>query len=373
MKQKASKWAIRAVAEAKQHAQNCMITLTYDEWIHDTKTGKIIGERLPEDMTSKGKKEDFQKFIKRLRAKFPKRPFKYMAAFEYGKRTGRPHFHVILFGFCFDDLVFYKRSKRGNSIYRSKTLCDTWLHGRVCSVDSIHINAATARYCTKYISKDRGSDTFMLFSQKIGIEPLYDRFMKGETKGFMHDGKLYTIPRGVWQKYIDEAYNYVDENGEKAFDYRYVNKEKGAKAYFDAKFKRERYSEVRDADLTYQAYIEYWKNINSQLDLTRSDDMQRLLALPNDKYYHYKQKGIKMMIHRANREPWRAPRTKLGKRRKSVFEYFLEQGVPYSELRALACRSAPCLGTASDSVKFTRMALKGWKIYDNVKIPKFFQ
>ena len=377
LKIKASHWAIRATAEAKEHAQNCMITLTYDKWIRDTKTGKIVGERLPENLTADGKKEDFQKFIKRLRARFPDRPFKYMAAFEFGSRTHRPHFHVILFGFCFDDLVYYKRSKRGNTIYRSKTLCDTWLNGCVCSVDSIHINGAVARYCTKYISKDKGADTFMLFSQGIGIDALFDRFNRKECdrKGFMYDGRLYTIPRAVWQKYICRKYKGEGYGG--YISYKYVNRSKGFEAYEEARSRRKAYQKKRDADPVYQDYLLYWRDRVEKNELTKEPLIKRLCALPDKQYFHYKQKALQAIAKRSLGIPVAPPRTK----QYTDYDRYVWKSWHVVPLRAFRdCRCNSCPATASDRpsavdyiTEKEKWARKGIKITLQRKIPDFFE
>lgn len=374
LKTKASHWAIRATAEAKEHAQNCMITLTYDQFIYDTQTHKVIGERLPEDMHVH--KEDVQKFIKRLRARFPDRPFKYMIAAEYGKRTHRPHYHAILFGFCFDDLVYYKRSKRGNTIYKSKTLTDVWQHG-ICTVDSINITAATARYCTKYISKDKGADTFMLFSQGIGINALFDRFNRKECdrKGFMHDGRLYTIPRAVWQRYICKKYKGEGYGG--YISYKYVNRSKGYEAYQAARSRRKAYQKKRDEDPVYQDYLAFWRDRVEKNDLTKEPLIKRLCALPDKQYFHYKQKALLAIAKRSLGIPVAPPRTK----QFTDYDRFIWKSWHCVPLRAFKdCRCASCPATAIDRpsavdyiTEKEKWKRKGIKMTLQTEIPEFFK
>ncbi|MDE7431015.1 MAG: hypothetical protein K2N34_03755, partial [Lachnospiraceae bacterium] len=63
LQEKSSKWALRAVYESREHAFNCMVTLTYDDYIYDSK-GNIVGERVSDKSVDK---RDVQLFLKRLR------------------------------------------------------------------------------------------------------------------------------------------------------------------------------------------------------------------------------------------------------------------------------------------------------------------
>lgn len=193
-------WCLRACMEAKV-SQGMMLTLTYDDYERD-KQGNIIGEK-PAD-TRELSKRDCQLFIKRLRKHFNGRKLKYIIGAEHGKRTGRSHYHCVIFGVQFNDCHYYKKSKRGNVIYKSPTLDKIWGNG-ICTVDSMNINASIARYCTKYCAKDNGADdTFMLFSRGIGNEMLVEKF---NGLWYMIEGRKYPIPRQIWQKFIENKYN----------------------------------------------------------------------------------------------------------------------------------------------------------------------
>lgn len=167
-----------------------MITLTYDTYKYDSR-GNIIGENIP-DRDLHVSKAHAQRFIKRLRWSFPDKKLSYIATGEYGKKTHRAHYHFLIFGMCFDDLRYYKKSKRGNIIYKSPTLEKIWSgdkehNGGICTVDCINPSVAVARYCTKYCAKDSGvDDTFMLFSHGIG-ETMLRKLFNG--KNYILDGK----------------------------------------------------------------------------------------------------------------------------------------------------------------------------------------
>lgn len=288
-------WALRCSAQA-QIQRGVMVTLTYDSYIYD-ENGNIIGEQVAD---RKVDKRDCQLFIKRLRKHFDGVKIKYLLTAEYGKRTHRPHYHAILFGVDFNDRVFYKKSKRGNIIYKSHTLTKLWNNG-ICTVDSVNLSAKTARYCTKYCAKDsRADDTFMLVSRGIGDEWLLKNF---NGKSYMLDGREYAIPKLIWNKYIANKYknNYVFNRWNTSYKYvglSYLISKNNSFAYELADFNRQarhRFQSWRDKDIEYQRYLAYWFNKNEYYNLIRPTVSQRVLALPNDKYYFYKVKALQVL------------------------------------------------------------------------------
>lgn len=97
---KARNWTHRLLLEALDHGKACFVTLTYDE------------DNLPPNGTLVPK--DVTKFFKRLRWLFDEqdqkdaerclvprfRKARYYYCGEYGENTGRPHYHIALFGVC---------------------------------------------------------------------------------------------------------------------------------------------------------------------------------------------------------------------------------------------------------------------------------
>lgn len=75
-------WATRIMLEAGCHATSAFLTLTYSE---DT----CPKELEPGDLTI---------FLRELRRAVAPRKLRYYAAGEYGSKTGRPHFHIAVFG-----------------------------------------------------------------------------------------------------------------------------------------------------------------------------------------------------------------------------------------------------------------------------------
>lgn len=291
-------WALRACYEArerKRHGEStCMITLTYDQYKYNSR-GQIIGEEKPDPTLSVNKKH-CQDFMKRLRKHFGKPGVKYLITAEYGKTTHRAHYHAILFGVHFPDLYFYKKSKRGNLIYKSKTLTDIWQHG-ICTVDAVNVSAAIARYCTKYCAKDsRADDTFMLVSRGIGEEGLLKDF---NGRSYWMDGREYSIPKQIWQKVIQRRY----DPEERYMSFKYVNKpgdipylewNRLRKEYELGQVRRRLAQEMRDDDPQYQAYLAYWNKKALIYEAKRPSVPLRILALPNEKYYSYKQAALRL-------------------------------------------------------------------------------
>lgn len=342
-------WALRCSAQA-QVQQGIMVTLTYDDYKYDRR-GAIVGE-LPPNPNINLSKRHCQLFIKRLRSHFKSTDIKYLICGERGKRTNRAHYHAILFGVDFADKVYYKTSKRGNRIYKSAELTKIWGHG-ICTIDAININAQVARYCTKYCAKDsRADDTFMLFSRNIGDSWLLEHF---NGKNYILDGREYTIPRGIWQKVIAKKYGANFVFNRCGADYRYRALKWYNEHYefplsqylFDYNVKsRRNFRSFRDADRQYKQYLEYWKNKAERLNETRPSVFERIRALPDKKYFTYKQAALSVLQKRALVvEPFNAENLILPPRYISVYRKLKELD------RYRICPLLPCHKRANDSLK----------------------
>lgn len=128
-------WQNRILLEAMSHGDNVFATLTYNE------------ENLPEN----GSLEPWeaQKFIKRLRKRIGKEKIRYFIVGEYGDRSQRPHYHVVLFG--------HPNCLRGRTEHRIKKCCQiceiikkAWNKG---GIDLGEVNKKTAQYISGYVTK----------------------------------------------------------------------------------------------------------------------------------------------------------------------------------------------------------------------------
>lgn len=168
-----SQWAFRCMLEAKQYADNCFITLTYNN------------EHLPANGSLC--KKDLQKFFKRLRKVLDEKyntHIRYFACGEYGSKYKRPHYHCIVFGWKPFDLEYLTTTKKGEKIYRSRFLEQVWsiVHKKnkkktyeslgFVSVGELNYNSA--KYTAKYLQKPVPDNLplekpFILSSRRPGI------------------------------------------------------------------------------------------------------------------------------------------------------------------------------------------------------------
>lgn len=174
----ARQWADRCMMEMQYHEESWFVTLTYADSFLPTNhfTDYDTGET---GTVSTLVKRDLVLFMKRLRSRLSY-PVRFFAAGEYGDQTGRPHYHLILFGLHGSDLKneFWKQSELGFNYYVSNFLQDVWSKGRVIVAQA---NWPTCCYTAKYIlKKQRGSGAeiyetynfeppFTLMSRKPGI------------------------------------------------------------------------------------------------------------------------------------------------------------------------------------------------------------
>lgn len=220
-KRRASAWSYRLMQEAKVSSSAYFITLTYDtKHVPITKSGYM-------DIS----KRDLQLFFKRLRkahASLDKvgKPLKYYAVGEFGGRTFRPHYHVILFNASLDILI--GEVSAGNVRRRVLELngkfnfsCKTWSLGHMTVGQ---VSGASVGYTLKYISKvskiplhrnDDRTPEFSLMSKGLGIDyltPAMIRWHKADLENRMYvnleDGKVASMPR----YYKDKLYNQFERD-----------------------------------------------------------------------------------------------------------------------------------------------------------------
>lgn len=131
---RASAWATRCMHEKRMHDFSSFVTLTYAD------------DKLPHGGTLV--RRDVQLFLKRLRKKHGS--FRYYGCGEYGDRTGRPHYHLLLFGIRFNDLKLLKQNKYGDNLYDSKDCAGLWKLGHVWIGE---VTAESCNYVARYIMK----------------------------------------------------------------------------------------------------------------------------------------------------------------------------------------------------------------------------
>lgn len=216
-------WALRCVHEASLYADNCFITLTFDD-DHLNKKRTLV-------------KRDFQNFMKRLRRSYNgldvvvsdtgdlRKPIRYFHCGEYGDRFKRPHHHAILFNFDFDDKILWK-SAGGQRLYQSSKLDKLWEYQGLCAIGSVTFQSAAyiARYCTKKLDGDLGARNYFTVDEETGemyyLEPEYGTMSRRPGIGknwfkeyqsdvypqdyIVHDGYPQKVP-SYYDKIFDQA------------------------------------------------------------------------------------------------------------------------------------------------------------------------
>lgn len=206
----AAEWATRLTWESQRYEHKYYITLTYDEehvpifssMLYTDKDGKTT--EYENDGTWNGSLEpkDMNKFINTLRKHYERqgiKDIKYFYCGEYGGKTERPHYHMILFGAPlkieqFYD--FYEDPKHKKLHWKSKEL-DKWWNKGMIDVAEVEWNscAYVARYCMKKISNENDG--------RIYAE-------KGKYKEFIRMSRK----PGIGMRYYDENLEKIYENDE---------------------------------------------------------------------------------------------------------------------------------------------------------------
>lgn len=190
--ERARQWAIRIMCEKQCHDESCFITLTYDNK-HLPANGSLV-------------QRDVTLFIKRLRkwidSIHPGKQVRYFYCGEYGTKTFRPHYHLILFGYSFLDIdpdnprkfkykEFYKNGKFGDKLWISSQLQSLWQKG-YCPFGDVSFDSAS--YVARYILKKLNGD-------------LAEEFYKGRTPEFICMSRMPGIGYEFITKYGTEIYS----------------------------------------------------------------------------------------------------------------------------------------------------------------------
>jgi len=213
---RSKEWAIRCIHETKTHDDNCFITLTYNP------------DHLPPDNSLEHK--HFQDFIRSLRKRVNKHakkynyytdeigierkvanpnfnPIRYYMCGEYGKATegnqwiARPHFHVILFGFAFQDKTNHT-VRRGNQVYRSELLERTWTKG---FSEIGNVTFKSCAYVARYIIKKQkpNDDKYAIIDNDTG------EILGYRKQEYTHMSLKPGIGNDYYYKYETDNYEYI--------------------------------------------------------------------------------------------------------------------------------------------------------------------
>lgn len=182
-KSKIFEWSIRLNCELQtQKGKALFITLTYDD-------DHYIDSSL--------NKKDLQDFLKRLRDKLNYRKIKYYAVGEYGDKSFRKHFHLILFNVYYED---------------KDIINDCWNYG---FIDIAPVEQGSIYYVVGYVQKKLEklllddeyyeklgyTAPFMVCSKGIALDYIYKYYdtLKRDM-GIFLNGKKYPLPRYFREK-----------------------------------------------------------------------------------------------------------------------------------------------------------------------------
>lgn len=201
--------SVRLAHEASCHEKCCFLTLTYNDENIPMSDKFLLSDKSCRCVTRGIENRDLlyptllpydvQCFIKRLRRHLeykPKKrkdyrdhvdsPIRYFACGEYGSRTHRPHYHILIFGWSPSDKVLLK-THNGKPVYRSAQIEKLWIYGFSSLSD---VSPYVAKYCARYVTKKftrqsfEGSDNqlpeFSLQSVRNGGigAPWFDKYGK---------------------------------------------------------------------------------------------------------------------------------------------------------------------------------------------------
>lgn len=206
---RARDWSLRCMLEAQDYKINgqlnaCFLTLTYKDSL------------LPRNpLCSTLRYKDVQLFLKRLRKSLnSKIKIRYFCSGEYGSKTFRPHYHMILYGITDPNAVFFRKSYSGLPIYRSKFFEDFWQQGFVF-YGSVTFNSCgyVARYCLDKNKRKKDDiyfnfrdNEFVHMSKGIGLNWLLNNYRSLQKQYFINfDSKKYSIPR-YFMKKLEQLY-----------------------------------------------------------------------------------------------------------------------------------------------------------------------
>lgn len=240
---KISGWSFRMMQEERVADSAYFITLTYnDDNVPITKNGNLTL-----------RKRDCQLFLKRLRRSHDRmgftaaagyKPLKYYLAGEYGSKTYRPHYHLILFNAQLDVIIGRPLAiavRRGIVALDGvgSFECKVWDNGHI---NVGQVSEASVGYTMKYMSKpakagryrcDDRQKEFALMSKGIGkayVTFLSKQWHKHDLKNRMYvplsDGKIAAMPRYLKEKiYTSKQRDVVANHQQKVLHEKFVKQQ----------------------------------------------------------------------------------------------------------------------------------------------------
>lgn len=259
---KAREWSNRCMMEAKYHDQSLFLTLTYDDEhlpkdstiVFDEETGEYKAE------IHSLVKKDLTDFLKRLRY-YLGYPIRYIACGEYGGKTYRPHFHLIVFGLNLEDLQILKRNYRGDIYYTSPTIAKVWKYGFHIIGD---VTPESAGYVARYTTKKLLGKDAKLY-EKYNIVPPY---------------LVMSRRPGIGKEYLDDNRDYIYN-----YDNIILSNDDGSSTISVPRYFRKR-MEIEDGE-RYERYAEIRENKLLELNLVEVYDEELDIKKVKEKWSEF--------------------------------------------------------------------------------------
>lgn len=179
---RAKEWSNRLMDEAMLWDRMCIVVLTYSN------KDMPMGVRTKHGRYGTLRHRDVQLWLKKVRKRLGKRKIKYYVAGEYGGKTKRPHYHVIIYG-----MNGLKSRNDRNIINQS------WEYGQVLwDVKRRPITKKAVAYVAQYVQKKMYGENGHYYMnrgirepQNYGSHGLGKEIALRERKRFIENGLTY--------------------------------------------------------------------------------------------------------------------------------------------------------------------------------------
>lgn len=192
IKSRVGGWTFRLNQELSRSTSAYFVTLTYDE-----QHVPYTNNQPPFKDYKTLRKKDVQDFLKRLRKRETTTPIKYYACGEYGSRTKRPHYHLLMF-----------------NVVDVQNIQKAWQNGFTYTLP---LQNGAVPYVLKYMAKTSTNATngrqkeFSLMSKRLG-----DNYITPQTVYFhtsrpensfvtLDSGATIALPKYFKEKIYDNA------------------------------------------------------------------------------------------------------------------------------------------------------------------------
>lgn len=286
-------WADRIVMESLLYPEhtNFFLTLTYsDDFLYKNYTGEsfeyLVDGCYQTINAATLAPDDLQLFMKRLREYFSRvyhhDGIRFYAVGEYGSRTRRPHYHICCFNLPIQDLTFFARNFRADTLYNSPVIESLWGKGYVVIGE---LNWESAAYTARYVTKKfKGKQAADFYASVGNVLPEFSR--SSNRPGI--------------------AAQFFDKNKVEIYKYDRVQLPSSEKRYGSTTVPRyfdkllEKYQEENPEDFSI-AKLDKIKSERRQLSELRSYNRRILSGIFDKEYFRLKEEVFNTRINKLSR------------------------------------------------------------------------